>query len=158
MYLGLLGFFLLLFTLSLGDSSCPFLIADFSSLVPPCSNEVQISTDDATLVLDGTARTLLGNLLCDALLVHPTEYLSPSDFARIFPLGEERSIFRGFKTKDLMGRNWNQQGETESAIPCCHRERKACLYWGRYGSLKRSRSLASKLARKGEVGNSSLLA
>jgi len=39
------------------------------------------------------ARTLLGNLLCDALLVHPTEDLGPGDLVGIFVLGEEKSIF-----------------------------------------------------------------
>ena len=156
LYLGLLGFLLLLLALGLGDGSCPLLIADFRSLVPPCSNEVHISTDDATLVLDGTARTLLGNLLRDALLVHPTEDLGPGDLAGIFALGKERGIFRGLETEYLneceigkknQSRRIRRQAEY-SLLPCCHRERKACLCWGRCGIPKRSRSLASILTQK----------
>jgi hypothetical protein len=62
-------------------------------LIPLRSNSRKISTDDSTLVLHSSTRALLGNLLCDTLLVHATVHLCPGDLAGIFTLEEQGGIF-----------------------------------------------------------------
>ena len=89
----LLGLLLLLLCLCLGDGSQSLLLADGSGLVAPGGDSGEISTDDATLVLDGFAGTLLGDLLGDTLLVHPAVDYCPGDLTGVLALEERGCIF-----------------------------------------------------------------
>ena len=46
----------------------------------------KIGTDDSTLMLDGLARTFLGNLFSDTLLMHFAINCGPGDLSGIFTL------------------------------------------------------------------------
>ena len=91
----------LLLGLSLGDGSRPLSSTDLGGLTPPGSNGGEVSTDDTTLVLHGTAGTLLGNLLRDTLLVHATVHLGPGDLTGVLALEEKRLILGVGETEDL---------------------------------------------------------
>ena len=65
------------------------------------SDGSQISTDDATLVLDGLPRTLLGDLLRNTLFVQAAVEYRPGDLARILTLEEEGFVFRLCEAEDL---------------------------------------------------------
>lgn len=108
--LGLLRLLLLLLCLSLGDGGQPRLGTGLSSLVPLGGDGGKVSADNTTLVLHGLARALLGNLLCDTLLVHATVELCPGDLARVLALEEKRLILRGGEAEDL--KEWEVMSET----------------------------------------------
>ena len=91
----------LLLRLGLLDGGGSLLGTDSSSLVPPRRNGSEVSTDDTTLVLHGTAGTLLGNLLRDTLLVHATVHLGPGDLTGVLALEEKRLILGVGETEDL---------------------------------------------------------
>lgn len=91
----------LLLSLGLLDSGGPLLRANGGGLVPPLRDGSKVRTDDTTLVLHGPARTLLGNLLRDTLLVHATVHLRPGDLTRVLALQEERLVLGGGEAEDL---------------------------------------------------------
>lgn len=100
-YLGLLRLLVLLLRLSLGNGRQPLLLAGLSSLVALGGDGGEVGTDDTTLMLHGLARALLGDLLCDTLLVHATVELCPGDLAGVLALEEEGLILRGGEAEDL---------------------------------------------------------
>lgn len=102
-YLGLLLFrFLhLLRLLCLGDSVRSGLGSHLLRLVLLRGDGGQVQTDDAPLMLDGTAGALLGNLFSNTLLVHPAVHLRPCDLARVLALQEERLVFGCSEAEDL---------------------------------------------------------
>jgi hypothetical protein len=53
-------------------------------------------------VLHSSARTLLGDLLGDTLLVHPTVDLCPGDLTGVLALQEEGGIFGAGESEDLV--------------------------------------------------------
>jgi hypothetical protein len=97
----LLRFLLLLLGLRLGDGGLTGSCAVRGGLVAAGGNGGEIGTNDTTLVLHGTAGTLLGDLLRDALLVHATVDLRPGDLTRVLALEEEGGILRRGEAEDL---------------------------------------------------------
>lgn len=92
---------LLLVVLGLGKSLSLSSGTDLGLLVPTSGNAVEGGTDDGTLVLDGAARTLLGSLLADALLVHAAGEDRPGDLARVLALEEEGLALRRDEAEGL---------------------------------------------------------
>lgn len=80
----------LLVVLALGESLATCGSTDLRLLVLACVDLLQAGTNNATLVLDGLPRALLGDLLSDTLLVHPSEEDGPGDLSRVLALVEER--------------------------------------------------------------------
>jgi hypothetical protein len=72
-----------------------------SSLLTHSFDGSDVSTDDTTLVLHGTTRALLGNLLGDTLLVHAAVDLCPCDLTGVLALEEEGGILGGGEAEDL---------------------------------------------------------
>lgn len=64
-------------------------------------DDVQGSTNDGTLGLDGTASALLGDLLRDTLAVLATEQDSPGDAAGVLALQEQGLGLAVLETEDL---------------------------------------------------------
>lgn len=93
----------LLVRLCLLDGGCPCGQTLLCALVSPCGNGSKVGTDNATLVLDGLTRPLLGNLLRDTLLVHATVRYRPGDLTGVLALQEERLILGGGEAEDLVG-------------------------------------------------------
>lgn len=92
---------LLLVLLALGKSLCLSSGSHLWLLVPACGNGVQRGTDDTSLVLDGSARALLGSLLGDTLLVHATAEDGPGDLAWVLSLQEEGLALGGDESERL---------------------------------------------------------
>jgi len=103
-HLGLLCLLFLLFSLSLGDGSSAGLCPGGFGEVAAGGDGGEISADDTTLVLDGLARALLGDLLGDALLVHLAVDYRPSDLAGVLALHEEGGILGACEAEDLISR------------------------------------------------------
>jgi hypothetical protein len=89
----------------LGDGGHPRLGPRRRRLVPSSVDESEISANDAALMLDRLPRSPLGDLLSDALLVHPTVNLGPCDLTWVFALHKERAVFGGGESEDLEGRS-----------------------------------------------------
>jgi hypothetical protein len=89
--LGLLGgISSLLLLLSVTEGSSAGSGTDLGLLVALGADGLPGSTDDGTLVLDGAAGALLGNLLRDTLLVHAAEKDGPGDLTGVLALQEQR--------------------------------------------------------------------
>lgn len=93
----------LLVLLALGDGGLAGGSTDLGLLVSAGVDLVERSTDDTTLVLDGLARTLLGNLLGDTLLVKTAVDNSPGNLTGVLALQEEGLVLGAHKAEDLLG-------------------------------------------------------
>jgi len=80
---------LLLLVLSSGESGVTLGLTNFGFLVSLGQDGRQVGTDDTTLSLDVLARTLLGDLLGDSLLVDSAVDGGPRDLTRVLALEEE---------------------------------------------------------------------
>ena len=99
--LRLLHLLVLLLRLRLCDGCEALLCAHGGGLVAAGGDGREVRADDAALVLHGLARALLGDLLCDTLLVHAAVHDCPRDLARVLALQEERRIFRAGEAEHL---------------------------------------------------------
>lgn len=95
---------LLLLVLSSGESGVTLGLTNFGFLVSLGQDGRQVGTDDTTLSLDVLARTLLGDLLGDSLLVDTTVDGGPRDLTRVLALEEERLLLRGDEAVDMLNR------------------------------------------------------
>ena len=77
-----------------GFEDAPLCLPDLGLLVLPGQDARQVGTDNTTLVLDGLARALLGDLLSNTLLVDATVDDGPGDLARVLALEEEGLLLR----------------------------------------------------------------
>jgi len=99
--LGLLSLLLLLSSLRLGNCICPRSCAHLSRLITTGSDGSDISTDDATLVLDSLPCTLLRNFFRKTLLMHPAVEDGPCYLAWVLALQEEPFCFVPCKAEYL---------------------------------------------------------
>lgn len=99
----LLGILLLLLVLAIAESGGTGSSTDLGLLVALGTDGLPGGTDDSTLVLDGAAVTLLGNLLGDTLLVHATEENGPGDLAGVLALKEKGLGLTVDETERLLG-------------------------------------------------------
>lgn len=83
------GLLLLLLGLGLGDGGLAGSGTDLGLSGTLGHDGSKVGTDDTTLNLDVLPGALLGDLLCDALLVHATVNLGPGDLAGVLALEEE---------------------------------------------------------------------
>lgn len=84
------GLLLLLLGLGLGDRSLAGSGTDLGLSGALGHDGGKVGTDNTTLDLHVLPGALLGDLLCDALLVHATVDLGPGDLAGVLALEEER--------------------------------------------------------------------
>lgn len=87
---GLAGLLVTLLSLGLGDSGLTSSGADLGLSSSLSEDGSKVGTNDTTLDLDILPRPLLGDLLGNTLLVHPSVNLSPSDLSGVLSLKEER--------------------------------------------------------------------
>lgn len=103
--LGLLGttggLLSLLLVLAGGNGGLTGSSTDLGLLVSLGSDGSKVGTDDTTLVLHVAARTLLGDLLRDSLLVHATEDNGPGKLTGVLALEEEGLGLGGDETERL---------------------------------------------------------
>lgn len=92
----------LLLLLALGDGGLAGGSTNLGLLVAAGVDLVERSTDDTTLVLDGLARALLGDLLGHTLLAKTTVSNGPGDLTGVLALQEEGLILGADKAEDLM--------------------------------------------------------
>lgn len=94
------------------NSGHPCLGAHGGGLVPLGGDGGQVRADNPTLVLDGAARTLLGDLFGDTLFVHAAVHLRPCDLARVLALAKERGVLGAGEAEDLRGQSVQWMGES----------------------------------------------
>lgn len=92
----------LLVLLALGNGSLAGGGTNLGLLVAAGVDLLERGTDDTTLVLDGLARALLGDLLGDTLLVESSVNDSPGDLTGVLALQEERLVLGADKAEDLI--------------------------------------------------------
>lgn len=117
---GLAGLSLgLLVLLALGDSGLAGGSTNLGLLVAAGVDLLERSTNDTTLVLDGLARALLGDLLSNSLLVESSVNDGPGDLTGVLALQEERLVLGADKAEDLLmvnARDRQSRSETVRAL------------------------------------------